>query len=533
MSERKGFNPTDAKFIGIVGTDGKVRLENATKKNVEKKGGGIALLPDDAKKIEQTRRVQTARDLKDIFSNNSDFNVTDESTDPGVQKMMQEQPGLIINCLNSKESNPDMIEEAAPGMARLGFDVAKNGFGNDWPDTGDKKFDEEMTAKRDKRFNTAKRVFDQLIEKAFGQDKEKSLKEMRAKVDNPLCKDDRIWPVMWFEQVKMGLDGLAPLEQKIMDLRDQEVASNGGLLSEYFNRMDGSIRTAGDALGTLSQIGAEYARKGGLSAQEQSNLNKDMLVLSQLLWNLQRKRGEMVRKQTKSRSYDDMPPSMLLKLKESQGKSVEALGAIRAKIENFSEPNEPSDEAPKELPVAPTRDSGDKTPVIDKGGSANKNASRELGGKGEEEKDTDVLTVEEAVKSSLKDLHLATGKEIIKNWTPETKRIFLAALLRKVDDQIDMAKYFAKKDPNSLLGAWSMAILDQSVSSGGVYQKAFAAETKKFVSAGELSSMSVDKYFKDVFGYDLSKDKKRAVELKKYTNMLWPNAKSQKPARPT
>ncbi len=81
MTERRGFNPKDTH----------------RDKSVDKKVGGLKLLPGQAANIEQTRRIQTARDLREIFVNG-----TDKTTDLGVKLMLDGQQGLITKYLKKE-----------------------------------------------------------------------------------------------------------------------------------------------------------------------------------------------------------------------------------------------------------------------------------------------------------------------------------------------------------------------------------------------------------------------------------------------
>lgn len=134
-------------------------------------------------------------------------------------------------------------------------------------------------------------------------------------------------------------------------------------------------------------------------------------------------------------------------------------------------------------------------------------------------------TFGELEQRALKELKGAkTVEEAKKYWTPEAKRIYLAALLAEVDSIIVRAKSFVERNPGSIFGCWNMALVDLSVGTGGLYQTSYAAETGKILPPKDLAGMSVVKYFKDVCGYDLTADKGRANVLNEYTNMLWASA---------
>lgn len=303
MREDKGFNPPDV--------DKKSKVE-----------AGLALSPDAAKTVEQSRHVQTSRDLTKIFTNR-----TDEGGDVGVELMFQEQPALITKYLKKEtqgQKKDEMSAELAPGVAILGSDMALSGFGRDSAliDTGDKEFDEKYNKDQDERFAAAKRVFDQLMQKMFGDTK--STSELESLLQTPQSE----WSKASFETAKMGLEILKETESEAYGKMDDAA------VLKHQNVLDSLINSVGDALSVLALSNTEAARKGEVTNEESEGLNRDMLTLAQVLRSSQDRRKESVKLQYgESNPYQNFPPSQLLKLKMLRGESIEAIKGVRDDID--------------------------------------------------------------------------------------------------------------------------------------------------------------------------------------------------------
>lgn len=108
--------------------------------------------------------------------------------------------------------------------------------------------------------------------------------------------------------------------------------------------------------------------------------------------------------------------------------------------------------------------------------------------------------------------------ECARAFTPEIRRIALEHLLSGVDDRISAG--IRLQQPNTLLGCDR---LGHALGNGpylAVYQCIVFACTGQFRTGQEIGAMKVVAFARDVLGYDLAKDLKRAELLEKYTNML-------------
>ena len=115
--------------------------------------------------------------------------------------------------------------------------------------------------------------------------------------------------------------------------------------------------------------------------------------------------------------------------------------------------------------------------------------------------------------------------EIEAAWTPEIKSAFRANILKEVDKTIEDAKRICAKEPNMILGRWSLASVIGQEAQSGLYQRAYLVETKNMREPANIAALSIAKFLLDVFNYDLAKDSERAQSLEMYTNMLWSDPK--------
>lgn len=303
MGERRGFNPKDV--------DKKSKVD-----------AGLALSPDVVQKVEQSRQVQTSRDLTKIFTNR-----TDEGGDVGVELMLQEQPSLITKYLKKEtqgQKKDEMPAELAPGVAILGSDMALSGFGRDSElvDTGDREWDEKFNKDQDERFAAAKRVFDQLMQKMFGDTK--SIVELESLLQAPQSEG----AAGRFESAKMGFKILKEAESEAYTKMDDEA------ISKYQGIIDSMISVVGDGLIDTALLNAEMARKGEITNEESERSNGDLLTLAQVLRSLQEKRKDSIKLQYgSSNPYQNFSPSQLLKLRMSGEKSREAIKVVREDID--------------------------------------------------------------------------------------------------------------------------------------------------------------------------------------------------------
>src|SRR3989338_2729225 len=116
---------------------------------------------------------------------------------------------------------------------------------------------------------------------------------------------------------------------------------------------------------------------------------------------------------------------------------------------------------------------------------------------------------------------VADIKRIVK---PEIKRMLLEKMLQDVDLSIQQAsRVLASAEPGSILGRKGVAHFCGIGVTGGeaaVYHKIAIATEGRVVDPAEIARMPMAEYLKKYLGYDLTKDKKRAEMLQKYTNAL-------------
>ncbi len=321
--------------------------------------------------------------------------------------MLDGQQGLITKYLKKEtqgSKKAEMSTELAPGIAVLGGDVALSGFGkyDSDLDSGNKEYYDEHNKEQDERFAAAKRVFDQLMQKMFGDIR--PLAELEPLLQTPLSGGGMRGS---FELAKMELKALKEKEHKVSAKKNDEAVST------YQRGIDSAIHTTGNSMREQSLSIAELARKGEIHDEEIEKSNRDILTLAQILRSLQEKRMESVRLQYgESNSYQNFSPTQLLRLRMSGEKSREAMKGLREKIENFPESNGSSNKAPKESPLVPTRDSGGKTPVIDKGGSA-----KETSGNSQESEDDrelkEKILLDEIIKNGSVDMYASLPKKTV------------------------------------------------------------------------------------------------------------------------
>ena len=137
----------------------------------------------------------------------------------------------------------------------------------------------------------------------------------------------------------------------------------------------------------------------------------------------------------------------------------------------------------------------------------------------------DIFSKDSPMKRFLEAKNLS---EIETAWTPEIKSAFLVHILNEVDKTIEDAKRIRAKEPNMILGRWSLAlVVGGGEAQSGLYQRAYLAGSKQTLNPSEVAGLSLTKFLRDVFDYDLSKDSERSQVLNEYTNMLWSNPKKR------
>lgn len=245
--------------------------------------------------------VQTLRDLSKVFGG-MDIGKDEQH----ISLLFQEQSPRIIKYL--KESTEgglggDQYSDMASGIAMLGFEVARSGFGRGEIDSGDDVLNKKLSEASEQRYRAASNVFGQLLQKMYpeGTSREQVL---LAQLDVPFGEASH----GWFTVIK----------GRLSQLYEQGVPNEDVELLQYQDSIDGLIETVGDSLGRTAESVAKYGVSGEISDKAASDYKTDMLTLAVTLKELQRLRKESVRHKYGSKAYDQLSPSQLHKIEAAE-----------------------------------------------------------------------------------------------------------------------------------------------------------------------------------------------------------------------
>jgi len=254
----------------------------------------------DAEKVaeaEQKRNTETVRNLSEVFGK---MDIGPDDTHMSL--MFQEQGPLITKYLKDKTKGGEggeIYNQMAPGIAMLGFEMARSGFGRGEIDSGDEKLNKELEATSKKRYQAAENVFNQLMNKMYPEGTSRG-DVLIAQLDVPLGEANE--PV--FSEIKTGLE---KLYNEGLPNGDKEIL-------EYQSQIDALIERAGDTLGESAERNAKLGVEGTITTEEQEKYQTDMLTMAMTLKELQNLRRESVRHKYMSRSYDNFQPADLKKI---------------------------------------------------------------------------------------------------------------------------------------------------------------------------------------------------------------------------
>ncbi len=265
---------------------------------------------EKATEVEKNKNIETIRNLSEVFGK-----MSIGSDEKHISLMFQEQGPLITKYLKDKTKGGEggeIYNQMAPGIAMLGFEMARSGFGREEIDSGDEILNKKLETTSKKRYQAAENVFNQLMNKMYPEGTS-SGEVLTAQLDAPLGKAN----VPVFAEIKSGLERLY----------DSGLPNDDKEILEYQSQIDSLIQLVGDTLGESASRNAELGVEGTITTEEQERYQTDMLTMAMALKELHNLRRESVRHKHMSRSYDTFSPTDL--------KRIEGL---EKKIKNMNDP---------------------------------------------------------------------------------------------------------------------------------------------------------------------------------------------------
>ncbi len=246
---------------------------------------------------ETERNTKNVRNLQEVFST-----LATSPEEQHISLMLQEQSPLIIKYLKDTTKDGeggDVYNDMAPGVAMLGFELSRSGFGGEEVDTGDKELNEQNGKTADKRYKAATEVFDQLIRKMYPEGTSRG-DVLLAQLDTPISQGNEAT----FKTIK---DGLTKLYKDGLPHDDKDIL-------QYQRSVDSLINQVGSALGLSAETEAKLGVSGEITPEESKKLRTDMLTMATALKELQNLRRESVRHKYQSRAYENFTPRDLKRI---------------------------------------------------------------------------------------------------------------------------------------------------------------------------------------------------------------------------
>jgi len=251
-------------------------------------------------KAEQERNIKVIQNLTEVFGG---MEITED--DQHLSLLFQEQSPLLTRYLKKDtvaDSGGEIYNKMAPGIAMLGFELARSGFGRGEINSGDPKFDEELEKIAKKRYRAAESVFDQLLNKMYPESTSGGdvlLRQLEAPQDEAANQSV-------FIEIKNMLQALY----------EKGLPNNDETILKYQNELDLLIEQTGNALGESAETNAKLGVEGKITTEEQSARQTDMLTLAMTLKELQKLRKESVRKKMGSSAYDNISPVEIKRIED-------------------------------------------------------------------------------------------------------------------------------------------------------------------------------------------------------------------------
>jgi hypothetical protein len=257
----------------------------------------------DAKAMEKAEKegnIKVIRNLTEVFGG---MEITEN--DQHLSLLFQEQSPLLIKYLKKDTAGGEggeIYNRMAPGIAILGFEVARSGFGRSEINSGDPKFDEELEKIAKKRYQAAESVFNQLLNKMYPEGTSSGdvlLRQLEAPQDATTNQ-----PV--FLEIRNQLDVLY----------EGGLPDNYEAILKYQKELDLLIEQTGDALGESAETNTKLGVEGKITVEEQAARQTDMITLAMTLNELQKMRKESVRKKMGSNTYDNISPVEIKRIED-------------------------------------------------------------------------------------------------------------------------------------------------------------------------------------------------------------------------
>ncbi|MBU0661632.1 hypothetical protein KKG22_05685 [Patescibacteria group bacterium] len=251
-------------------------------------------------KAEQKRNVKDIRNLTEVFGG---MELTED--DQHLSLLFQEQSPLITKYLKKDTrggEGGEIYNQMAPGIAMLGFELARSGFGRSEINSGDPKFDEELERIAKNRYKAAESVFNQLLNKMYPEGTSSGdvlLRQLEVPQD---------------EAANQSI--FLEIKNKLQALYEKGLPDSDEAILKYQNELDFLIEQTGDALGESAETNAKLGVEGKITPEEQSARQTDMLTLVMTLKELQELRKESVRKKMGSNAYDNISPVEIKRIED-------------------------------------------------------------------------------------------------------------------------------------------------------------------------------------------------------------------------
>lgn len=252
------------------------------------------------KNAEQERNINVIRNLTEVFGG---MEITED--DQHLSLLFQEQSPLLTKYLKKDTAGGEggeIYNQMAPGIAMLGFELARSGFGRSEINSGDPKFDEELEKIAKKRYQAAESVFNQLLNKMYPEGTSSGdvlLRQLEAPQDATTNQ-----PVF------------IEIRNQLQALYEKGLPDNDEAILKYQKELDLLIEQTGDALGESAETNAKLGVEGKITVEEQAARQTDMLTLAMTLKELQKIRKESVRKKMGSNAYDNISPVEIKRIED-------------------------------------------------------------------------------------------------------------------------------------------------------------------------------------------------------------------------